>query len=180
MRLLLVTLLLLGCSTDGGDDSRSKTTEEANEASLYCCTMQEYCRACGCTTAETQIFESKVESACEQLLDSAEYSCADGDETTALAKCVTGANTPGNQNPPAASCDDDDNQVEGCQGTETGSDPEHSPTVPPPLDPDVLEALRHRVTAFCSFLQRCLPATSIEEEAEGGVEACVARNLNVY
>lgn len=181
MRLLLVTLLLLGCSTDGGDDTRSKSTEEANEASLYCCTMREYCRACGCTTAETQIFESKVESACEQLLDSAEYSCADGDETTALAQCVSGPNTPNNPTPSANPCDGDETRGDDCQESGVDSDTGNEPTetVPPP-DPDVLEAMRRGELAFCNFMQRCLPATAIETEAEGGVEACVARAMNSY
>lgn len=180
-RLLLVTLLLLGCSTDGGDDTRSKSTEEANEASLYCCTMQEYCRACGCTTAETQIFESKVESACEQLLDSAEYSCADGDETTALAQCVSGSNTPNNPTPSANPCDGDETQGDDCQESGVDSDTGNEPTetVPPP-DPDVLEALRRAELALCNFRQRCLPASAIETEDEGGVEACVARITNTY
>lgn len=101
---LLGFVLLANCSAS--DDSETPTKTEHDEevsgasdpesiaASLFCCTLREYCLACGCNTAEAEIVESKVEAACKQLLDSSEYGCAAGDEMTALAQCVTSSPAP--------------------------------------------------------------------------------------
>src|SRR5690606_17216231 len=121
MLLLLATVLILfGCSTDGSRDSQHGGKSETEESSLYCCTMREYCLACDCTAAETRIFESEVETACKQLLDSAAYRCEAGDETTALAQCVNAPNTPSNPTAPASPCDGDETQGDDCQ--ESGVD----------------------------------------------------------
>lgn len=101
---LLGLIVAVGCSTSGTDESSSQVAGDATperetdkatiEASLFCCTLREYCLACGCNAAESQIVESKVEAACKQLLDSNEYACAAGDEMTALAQCASGAASP--------------------------------------------------------------------------------------
>ncbi len=95
---LFVVVLLVGCSQGNAGEqanpSENEGASETSESSLFCCTLRESCIACGCNTAETQIVESGVESACKQLLDSSDYRCAVSDETTALAKCVSGSSTP--------------------------------------------------------------------------------------
>lgn len=81
MRVVVLLLMasLVGCS---GEDKKGSNT------SHYCCTLKEFCVACGCNAAETNVADSKDEAACQQLLDSEDYRCALGDETTALAECV--------------------------------------------------------------------------------------------
>ncbi len=182
MLLLLATvLLLLGCSTDVAGDSQHGGKTEAEESSLYCCTMREYCLACGCTDTETRIFESMVETACKQLLDSAAYRCEASDETTALAQCVNAPDGPSNPTAPAPPCDGDEIQGDNCQESEDEDDTARGPTETLlPADPDVLDAMRRAELALCNFKQRCLPASAIEAEDEGGVEACVARAMNAY
>lgn len=114
---VLATVLLISCSSgDGGEETNATTTGQVtpesgtpaetapteedkgsvpttdpSEASLYCCTLSEFCLTCGCDTAETQIIEAQLESACKQALDSKDYRCTTSDETTALAKCASAA-----------------------------------------------------------------------------------------
>ena len=84
---LLLLTLVVGCSDEDGKGSGSN-------ASHYCCTLSEFCALCGCTTAETNVANSRDEAACQQLIDSEDYRCAQGDETSALARCVGAADAP--------------------------------------------------------------------------------------
>lgn len=91
MRVSVLMLLLLGCSEDDQG-------EKGSESSHYCCTLTEFCLVCGCTADETSIARSMDEAACRQLIDSEDYRCALGNETTALAECVdqpAGSSEPG-------------------------------------------------------------------------------------
>ncbi len=157
MRAIWVMVLLVGCAADGaGEDGSdgadgSDRTDGKSEGSLFCCTLREFCLACGCSTAEVQIVESDVDAACKQLLDSNDYRCALSDETTALAKCVS-------DSPPAPSA---------------ASSSSSEPFVP---DAEGLEAVRHAESAFCRFTQRCWPASWVESD----VEACVSRAIHKY